>query len=969
MERKKTSKMTINLKLAPLMSSNYMILFKACSFALLLFVFTNASAQRAERRSIFDSYYSSGDRAELFDHLAAWIECNEGILVYHGDYFGPTHLPQTLFPFHRAHIREIESYLMKQPGGDKFVPLPGWIPNADASYTIPSPFTKDYKGYEVLSSSASASSSRFDPDLYSNTNICSQGSTSIIFADDWDSLYHAPVHLLLGGDFNDIYKNTGIPLFWLFHADCDDVWYRWERECNSLYDVYPADHNDPEIDITTYTTWDEEMLVKGIINVNNGGTLYIDAEAIIRFRDSEYESYQSKIVVNNGGILHINGGKLTGIDRLYSSGSSNGLYYYTSWEGIVVNEGGELIIENGSVIENARAAVQIFGDENDIIIEDSEFKNNRRSIVARNKRNNFVIDANSFLNNSALRDNVWKVSINTGSTLEVETHYDHCIPHGTENHVELINCRSVNVSGNSFTQEYPEQHDHNISTGVFSSDSHVRIIGSNTFEKLWTGVFVYNSGSGPRGIVRVDDNDFENNKYGIHAINSDYLLAEQNEFLIVNPAASKIDEYGQGYDCMPCGMHELMANEDRPGFAIRMSAGSSAFHIRHNNIIGSGETSKTMGILVGGTRTSGHGHVIHNNTLENLNTGIQLGGVHVRIQMPCNTFDIDVASDDQAFLMATDVSSDMPHQGSPLQPTGNELGTTCSLQRQFFAPAYAIEADYYHFDDPSHELQCTTSNIIPVDVGSSMPSGYCDLITTCYPNHWRGCFDDAIEAVYLLESSIAGSLLLTAPEKALEYNVIENTKRALLTEGIHAGLESWEWSEVSDYIEDFSLLIPDFEDDFEVWEVRENSSLIISEEVTYKNYLADSQCAGCDADALLDYINNTGELPASEVLFLDEGMYSPMKESDETFITFSADEIRTENIVYPNPASDILNVELVEDIIDLTIFDLNGKLALRLPNLSAGIHAININNLLPGMYVLKINNLNGNHIPLKLNIR
>jgi hypothetical protein len=969
MERKETSKMALSFACIPLMSSKFINLLKLCSFILLLFTFYNVSAQRAERRSIFDTYYSSGDRDELFDHLAAWITCNEGILAYYGDKSGHLQLDETLLPYHRALIRQIENYLMKQPGGDKFVPLPGWIPNADASYSIPTPFTKDYKGNVVLSSSASASSSAFDPDLYSNTNICSQGSTSIIFADNWNAQYHTPIHTLLGGDFNDPYLTTGIPLFWLFHADCDDVWYRWERECNSLYDVYPADHENPVVNINTNTVWDEDKKIKGIITIKRYATLTIEEGAIIRFRDSEYESYETKIVIEDGGTLHIDGAKLTGIEKLYSSGSSNGLYYFTSWEGVVVNRGAELIIEHGSVIENAKAAVQISGTNNDITINDSEFKDNRKSIVVRNKIDLFSISGCVFNNINALRDNVWKVSINNGTTLEVESQYDHCIPFGTENHIELVNCTSVEIESNTFTQVFNEPYDHNVSTGVFSSDSHVKITGSNVFEKLWTGVFVYNSGSGPRGIVKVDNNGFLGNKYGIHAINSDYLLAEENEFLFTNPAVSKVDEYGQGYDCETCGHHGHMAKPGFPGFAIRLSSGSSGFQIRHNQIIANGHLSNKFGVIIGGTRR-GYGNLIHNNTFEDLCTGIQIDGDHDRFQMPCNTFDMnETALEGPGSMIAVDWYGFIPAQGSPRQPTGNNLGTECVGYFQLFSRNYGEEFKYYHFEDDNNILQCTTSNVFPVDVGSLLPIGYCNRITECYPLPWYECFEEALDDILSYEYSISSDPFMTSGDRLKEYNIIENDKRSLLVEGVHSGLESWDWAGVSDYIEDFSVLIPDFELDFEILEVRKDTSIVISEEVGYQEYVVDGQCVGCDVDALLEYINSGGKLPAFEVVPIDSIGYSPLQENVNTYITNLSDETRTDNVVFPNPASDVLNVELVEDIIDLTIFDLNGKSVLRLENLRAGIHTINITNFLPGMYVLKIINVNGNHIPLKLNVR
>ncbi|TLG99043.1 T9SS type A sorting domain-containing protein [Bizionia argentinensis JUB59] len=75
--------------------------------------------------------------------------------------------------------------------------------------------------------------------------------------------------------------------------------------------------------------------------------------------------------------------------------------------------------------------------------------------------------------------------------------------------------------------------------------------------------------------------------------------------------------------------------------------------------------------------------------------------------------------------------------------------------------------------------------------------------------------------------------------------------------------------------------------------------------------------------------------------------------------TMSAvDDNMVELKIYPNPASDFFNIKSLNQVVDLEIYDITGKLVKQLNNTSE--KQINISNLKQGVYIVKISSQNKN---------
>ncbi len=82
----------------------------------------------------------------------------------------------------------------------------------------------------------------------------------------------------------------------------------------------------------------------------------------------------------------------------------------------------------------------------------------------------------------------------------------------------------------------------------------------------------------------------------------------------------------------------------------------------------------------------------------------------------------------------------------------------------------------------------------------------------------------------------------------------------------------------------------------------------------------------------------------------------------ETPVLGVDDKILEENVsVYPNPANDILNVKLSQNLeADIRVFDTLGKLVVYQPNISiSGSHSVSVSNLNSGIYFVRINTETG----------
>jgi subtilisin family serine protease len=199
-------------------------------------------------------------------------------------------------------------------------------------------------------------------------------------------------------------------------------------------------YNCAPINVTTNETWIEDKVITCGIIVKNNSILTIQSNVKL--------SKHSAIIIEPGGKLIIESGKLTSLDNL-------------PWQGIQVwghrdstqytipgqtCPQGKLILKNGAIIENAITAVDLW-NPNDytstggiVLAEDAIFRNNTRAVHALNYRNFNPYNPNTEVDNlSYFKNCTFEI---TPDYLAVETFYKHA---------DLSKVKGIRFSGCDFT--------------------------------------------------------------------------------------------------------------------------------------------------------------------------------------------------------------------------------------------------------------------------------------------------------------------------------------------------------------------------------------------------------------------------------------------------------------------------------------------------------------------------------------
>jgi hypothetical protein len=145
--------------------------------------------------------------------------------------------------WHRYYLQELENWLIDN-GHSKYVPLPAWNPND----SIPNEFFNSNAGSSALVDSCfpllahqkiTPSSSYYNliPD-----SACHTHTSDDDYSGDLEGSYHDGVHGAIGGSMGSIGTAPGAAIFWLWHAWVDDMWFCYQRHCDSdSSDVYARD--------------------------------------------------------------------------------------------------------------------------------------------------------------------------------------------------------------------------------------------------------------------------------------------------------------------------------------------------------------------------------------------------------------------------------------------------------------------------------------------------------------------------------------------------------------------------------------------------------------------------------------------------------------------------------------------------------------------------------------------------------
>jgi hypothetical protein len=935
--------------------------FRTVFFSIIAIVFfgvTSSFGQRIARKNINDpTAFSHAEVAQLHEYLSEWIEINEWMIAFHGgEMFGLIHSNNVSLPWHRAHLREIESFLLKKSDGWKYVPLPGWLPDNDFNLLeIREPFDLDYEGEPF--DFTHQQDFDFQPEDFQPSNICDMGSTHAAFFTNWVATHNAG-HSIMGGDFNSSI-NAGLPLFWLYHAALDDFWYLWEKHCPCNYDIYPTSHTDPEIIIDDLVVWDSDKRVKGVIRIVDGGELRIE-DCTISFRESAYESYPTRIIVESGGRLEISEATLKGIYRIPSS-----WFVHTSWDGIVLQAGAEFWCDDAH-IEEATTALRINGNAAVSAIENCTFRNNRKSITVRNRTNPLTISGCTFIGSTELlKDNTWYAEINTSTPTIFEVHFDHCKTHVAEAGIELFHCKKVDVTNCSFLQSILDPHSNNQTRGIFSSDTHLSV-GNCQFHDIWTGIMTFNSGEGPRGVVRIKGNEFDDCKYGVHAVNQDYLMVEENEFNMEDPVVSVFDEDEGEYDC-PETIHGHVRHAEQSAIGVRLSSGASSYRIHGNVFTSFNQELRSMGVLAGPTRPL-YAHLIDNNEFLGLSRSVQVGGTHQYFQMPCNTF-FYPNEPGEVFRIGVDEEGVIPNQGSDRFPTGNSIGgSNCQGEVQFYHANTSEMIEYYYFNEPGHEIECKTANVSPFASSdqSNDVTEYCAKIQRCFLVPFRACYYLELESIKQERDVLIANPLTDTTEQQNRLQWYQVQMGQVILEAVHRGVDSSLFSEVGLFLDSAATLLTEVGADAALWEHRISSSTPMLLDTLFHSLTFDAQLPGAGVSRLVDLWYGAGNVPAYEVAALVPAPPpapppAPMYAGDIMWMKDFADK-NAVLLVYPNPFKDEITISSQHPNIEVMLFDLYGQVVRVFTVTKETDKSIYVGDLVPGIYFMKYNGFDGNAV-------
>lgn len=492
--------------------------------------------------------------------------------------------------------------------------------------------------------------------------------------------YHDLVHSAVGGEFLEQSTSATVIGFWPWHAWVDEFWYNWEKHCTVGYDYFPAT-GSTEIIINSQVTWSGERYVKGKVIIESGGRLDIAPGAVIHFRSSDYESYETSILVKPGAVLYVDAGaKLTGIDRLGSNvGGAGGIQYNSGWKGIRVegtgtfsNSHGRVYVRNDAVIEHASIGIESVGGGR-IIATNADFLNNRISIRVRDFNHpmlyHYFIQECDFDVTTELRDVTWTPDMTQAALPKL--HFRHFVPETPERHILLENVRGVHVFGGTFGKSLSKPGE--TTTGIEAVNARFSCVDEATFaSSLDLGIAVLNTVSGPVGDPYISTCIF-NSREGILLNGADYVTISANTF---NNTVSSIE-----------------------------ARASSAFDV-FDNVINGGPAAVS---ILSDASAGNHANIIERNIFSGSDRQLQFQFGNPNVQFRCNTFNTP------GLYSVALTSGSLPAQGNCFaEPAGNIWGLPCAnLQSHLYKDIDAQGYIYNHHSD--REPICVSSDIIPND--------------------------------------------------------------------------------------------------------------------------------------------------------------------------------------------------------------------------------------------------------------
>lgn len=345
-------------------------------FCLLLFMVIpiTTNAQVHSRADIYS--FSANERCELRNLMVTFLSANSGSVPLEHQMPAPydfweIHCYNEFFmSWHREYIRRMEEWLLTQPGGSKYVPLPSWDPED----TIPDEFFNSVasgcSGSAIASGSTSfinlnnqfPATDPMNPYDFSNflnpLTICNFSSGNrtrpcpIINPGmpNWNAVFgtaidnfgwsleveHDAVHRATGGIMGTAVSPASA-IFWLWHAYVDDIYRLYQCECQSdtPKDLYIADSNEdlgnePNTETPPAIYLSPEIWVRTTQDGIGADGRYLEEDNPLRHENPEAgQTNYIYVRIRNIGCETVQAGESS--LRVYYSKASTGLQWPVHW--------------------------------------------------------------------------------------------------------------------------------------------------------------------------------------------------------------------------------------------------------------------------------------------------------------------------------------------------------------------------------------------------------------------------------------------------------------------------------------------------------------------------------------------------------------------------------------------------------------------------------------------------------------
>lgn len=209
--------------------------------------FTQGIAQPCSYTRPNISSFSATERLQLRNLIFSWLNTQLNLSYPNGPQRYPLVYMHTMHSsmihhtgtkafvtWHRYYLQELENWLMDN-GYSKYVPLPYWDPTT----CIPNEFYNSASGTSALLDAGfpSLGTQCITPPSLTNyvpPASCSAHTSEDDFSDDMENNYHDINHVAIGGSMGSVTTAPGSAIFWLYHAYIDELWWCYQRNCESL---------------------------------------------------------------------------------------------------------------------------------------------------------------------------------------------------------------------------------------------------------------------------------------------------------------------------------------------------------------------------------------------------------------------------------------------------------------------------------------------------------------------------------------------------------------------------------------------------------------------------------------------------------------------------------------------------------------------------------------------------------------